>query len=84
MQSKVVVELNQERKDKIIQSLQHYFEKEFDYELENFPAQFFLDFLINELGPVFYNQALDDTNQWLSEKILYLADDIYLLSKDEK
>lgn len=83
MSKKPIIELDQERKDKLIKSLQLYFQKELDIELESFPAQFFLDFIVNEFGTTFYNQALDDVNKWLSEKIQYLADDIYLLSKDE-
>ncbi|WOE31814.1 MULTISPECIES: DUF2164 domain-containing protein [unclassified Acinetobacter] len=83
MSKKSIIELDKERKDKLIQSLQLYCSKEFNLELESFPAQFFLDFIINEFGATFYNQALDDVNTWLSDKIQYLADDIYLLSKQE-
>ena len=82
MNKKAVIELSKERREKLTHAIQLYVKKELGMELENFPAQFFLDFMLKELGASVYNQALDDVHGWLSDKFQYLADDMYLLSKD--
>ena len=44
----------------------------FDLELEQFDAEFFVDFIAKELGPLFYNAGIEEairTHQAWSERI---------------
>lgn len=79
-----LINLDKDAQDKMLKALQSYVQKELDLEMGSFQAQFFLDFILEEMAPYFYNQAIHDSQQLLSEKFLYLADDLYLLSKPEK
>ncbi len=81
---KNIIELDADTKERLVKTLQMYFHEELETTIGSFQAQFFLDFILEELAPYFYNQAINDTHAWLTEKFLYLADDIYLLSKEEK
>ncbi|MFT4020698.1 MAG: DUF2164 domain-containing protein [Acinetobacter sp.] len=79
-----MIKLNNETQEKIIKQLKIYFREELDIELASFPAQFLLDFFLEEIGSCIYNQAIEDVHKVLSEKFLYITDDLYLLSKEEK
>ncbi|WP_434636798.1 DUF2164 domain-containing protein [Klebsiella sp. I138] len=49
-----------------------YCEKNFDLELEQFDAEFFVDFIAKELGPMFYNAGIEEairTHVAYSERI---------------
>lgn len=78
------IKLNPEVEEKIIHQIKLYFRDELDMELGHFQSQFLLDFFMTQISPYFYNQAIEDIHKMLSEKFLYLADDLYLLSKEEK
>ncbi|WP_262781748.1 DUF2164 domain-containing protein [Acinetobacter guillouiae] len=49
----------------------------------NFPAQFLFDFIVEEFGHHFYNQALNDTHEWLAERFAHLNEDLFILSKEK-
>ena len=53
-------------KDVLIQRIQEYFRKEMDQDLGNFEAEFLLDFLGENIGPHYYNQAIRDIQIHLS------------------
>lgn len=67
-------------KEKIIYELQSYFENEREEDLGNIGAELLVDFILKEVGPMIYNQALIDVHELMEEKI----DDIYLLELDDK
>ncbi len=49
-----------------------YCAETFDLELEQFDAEFFVDFIAKELGPLFYNAGIEEairTHQAWSERI---------------
>ena len=49
-----------------------YCEQNFDLELEQFDAEFFVDFIAKELGPMFYNAGIEEairTHVAYSERI---------------
>ena len=79
-----MIKLNAERKENITRAIQVYMQQELDLEVGQFAAEFFLDFMIQQLGPSCYNQALDDVHAWMSDKFLYLADDLHFMAKVEK
>lgn len=67
-------------KEKIVYELQSYFENERDEDLGNIGAELLVDFILKEVGPMIYNQALIDVHELMEEKL----DDIYLLELDDK
>ncbi|MBI9014315.1 MAG: DUF2164 domain-containing protein [Clostridiales bacterium] len=74
------IKLTQPIKEKIIYELQSYFENERDEDLGNIGAELLVDFILKEVGPMIYNQALIDVHELMEEKL----DDIYLLELDDK
>ena len=52
--------------------LSKYCAETFDLELEQFDAEFFVDFIAKELGPLFYSAGIEEairTHQAWSERI---------------
>lgn len=74
---KLTFELSKEKKDKMIVSIQEYFEKEQAEEIGNLQAMLLLDFIMEKLAPEFYNLGVEDSYRYLTEKI----DDIFEIQK---
>jgi len=75
------IEFTSEQKDAIEEKLKTYFREELDRELGQFEAQFFIDFLIAELGPYFYNQGLYDAKALVEKRVEDITESIYELEK---
>jgi uncharacterized protein (DUF2164 family) len=73
------IELTEAIKAQLIYDLQNFFEREREEELGRVGAEVFLDFILKEMGPMFYNQALIDAHTLMTERI----DDIYVLEMDD-
>ncbi|AWL52994.1 TPA: DUF2164 domain-containing protein [Klebsiella pneumoniae] len=66
------IELSQAQRDLLRDRLSKYCAEIFDLELEQFDAEFFVDFIAKELGPLFYNAGIEEairTHQAWSERI---------------
>jgi uncharacterized protein (DUF2164 family) len=63
------IEFSPEQKLNLTQKLQNYFENELHVELEQFDAEFLLEFIANEMGAQFYNQGLYDAQAILARKL---------------
>ncbi|WP_437616268.1 DUF2164 domain-containing protein [Erwinia sp. V71] len=66
------IKLSQEEKQLIRSRLQSYCEDNLDFQLEQFDAEFFTEFVIKNLGPLFYNAGIEEairTHQAFSEQI---------------
>ena len=75
------IKFSSQDKENIIIKLQKYFIKELDIELEQFDADFLLDFISNEMGVYYYNKGLHDAQEILTEKIDTISDAIYEIEK---
>ena len=69
--------LEKELKDQIIIHIQNYFLEERDEEIGNLSATLLMDFMIGQVGPAIYNQAIKDAHALVSKKI----EDLYGLEK---
>ena len=69
--------LEKEVKAEIISSIQEYFINERDEEIGNLSAELLLQFMIEQVGPAIYNQAIRDAHALVSKKI----EDLYGLEK---
>ncbi|MGN2428422.1 DUF2164 family protein [Raoultella sp. Lac2] len=54
------IELSLPQRDLLCEKLRKYCETHFDLELEQFDAEFFVDFIAKELGPLFYNAGIEE------------------------
>jgi len=74
--------ISRENKDKFIQDLQDWFQENLDQEVGNLDAEFLFDFFTDNVGGIYYNQALRDVHTLFHEKTESLADSIYELTKE--
>lgn len=56
-----------------VASLQQYFAEHMDEEIGDLKAGLMLDFILTELGPSIYNQAIADARSYFEERIADLA-----------
>ncbi|MFC5079764.1 hypothetical protein VTH8203_04487 [Vibrio thalassae] len=71
------------KRAELVRDLKTYFYDELDYELEQFDAEFLLDFLTKKLGPAFYNKGLEDAKQLLERKLMDISDELYEIEMQE-
>lgn len=75
------IKFDKEEKARMVAKLQMYFNDELDHQLGQFDAEFFLDFLGEDIGSYFYNRGVFDAQAVLSQKIDDVSDAIYQLEK---
>jgi len=63
------IKLAPERKDEIVRSVINWFSNEFDEELSPFRAEALVDFMLKQIGPSQYNQAITDARKFMLEKL---------------
>lgn len=68
MKKKERIKLSKEIKDHMITEIKQYFLNERDEELGDLAAALFLDFIIDELAPEFYNQGVYDSHNFMKDK----------------
>ena len=66
---KMEIELKKEVRELLIGNLKRYFSNERDEELSNLGAELLLDFIVNDIGPYIYNQAIEDSYDYMNERI---------------
>lgn len=62
------IKLSKETRDYMIKEIQRYFLNEREEELGDLAASLFLDFIIEELAPEFYNQGVYDSCNFMKDK----------------
>ena len=65
----MAIELNQPRRDRLVQGIQGFFLEEFDEDVSPFRAEQLLDFFLERLGPQVYNQGVQDARVFLQRKL---------------
>ena len=76
------ITLSDETEILILDQLRVYMNDEFDIDIGNLPAKFLLDFIIETVGPHFYNQVVDDMEPWLYERFTGILEDMHSFRKD--
>lgn len=71
------IKVPKEIKDEFIKEIQSYFLDERGEELGTLAAGFLADFIIEKMGPFFYNQGIKDASAFMAEKV----EDMYGLEK---
>jgi uncharacterized protein (DUF2164 family) len=73
----MAIKLNQETEERLLSSLQRYCMKNFDEEIGVLKARLLLDFCLREIGPSIYNQAVQDAQAVMQEKIAEVDTNCY-------
>lgn len=77
-----LITLSAETEELVLDKLRDYMTAEFDVDIGNLPAKFLLNFIIETVGPHFYNQVVDDMEPWLYEKFTGMLEDMHSFKKD--
>ena len=72
----IALELNKQQRTQAISSLQRYFEENLD-PIGDLPAGLLLNFILEEIGPVIYNQAIGDAQTRLTERVADLNGELF-------
>ena len=70
-----------EQTQRMARKIQHYLEQEHSIELEDFDAEFLLEFISRELGAHYYNQGINDAIAQVEAKMLDITDSVLWLEK---
>lgn len=69
MKKKDKFKLTKEQRAAMISSIKTYFSNERDEELGDLASSLLLDFIIEELAVEFYNRGVQDSYQYMNERI---------------
>jgi uncharacterized protein (DUF2164 family) len=72
----VTVELDKQQRATAISSLKRYFEENLE-PIGDLPAGLLLNFFMEEIGPVIYNQAIVDAQARLTQQVADLSGELY-------
>ena len=75
------IKFSKEEVEIIANKIQLYFSEELNHEIGQFDAQFFLDFISEEIGPYFYNRGLYDAQSILESRMEIISEAIYDIEK---
>ncbi|MEQ6290402.1 DUF2164 domain-containing protein [Vogesella sp. GCM10023246] len=64
------ISLDKARREQAIESLQRYGAENFDEALGRLQSEALLDFLLAEIGPAIYNQAVRDVQERLQQRVM--------------
>jgi len=65
----MAIELPKETRDRLIASIKQYFEEIVDQPIGDLKGSLLLDFVLKEIGPAIYNQAVADAQARLLEMV---------------
>jgi len=77
----IIYKLPKEHKDVLTKHVQEFFLDERSEEIGIIAAESILDFMLKELGPVIYNQAISDARKLMKLKLDALEDELYSLEQ---
>jgi uncharacterized protein (DUF2164 family) len=71
------INLSQEGRADAIASIQRYFDENFSEPVGELPASLLLNFFIQEIGPVVYNQAIADAQTRVQSRVSDLNGEMF-------
>jgi uncharacterized protein (DUF2164 family) len=71
------IQLADERRRQLLESIQRYHADHFDEPLSEFRAEGLLEFFLLRLGPAVYNQGVRDACAYMQEKLADIEGDVY-------
>jgi len=73
----ISIELAKQQRTAAIASIQRYFEENLPEPIGDLPAGLLLNFILEEIGPVIYNQAIADAQTRLVQRVSDLNGELY-------
>jgi uncharacterized protein (DUF2164 family) len=73
-----------DQKKALMEKIQYYYHIELGETLGDLATENMIEFMLQTLGPLVYNEALKDTRAVVNERILSLEDELYTLEKPIK
>jgi uncharacterized protein (DUF2164 family) len=73
----VPLELTKPQRTAAITSIQRYFQENRPDTIGDLPAGLLLNFILEEIGPVIYNQAVADAQSRLTQRVADLSGELY-------
>ena len=73
----MAIELDKERKERIVRAIQSHFAEKLDQEIGHLAAELLLEFFVKQIGPAIYNQAVKDAQAFLQDKLMDLDGVLY-------
>ncbi|WP_322112067.1 DUF2164 domain-containing protein [Brevibacillus ruminantium] len=70
-----------EQREYVISQIQQYFQEERGEELGHLASEQILDFFLKTIGPIVYNQAVDDCRVLVMDRVNALEDELYTLEQ---
>jgi uncharacterized protein (DUF2164 family) len=75
------IKIQREHKLQITASIQDYFDTELSSEIGQLASENLLDFMLKELSPYIYNQALADARKVIEQKMISVEEELYALEQ---
>lgn len=72
------INLEKHQRDLLAASLIKYFDRNLDHDLGNLDAGFLLDFILEEVGPSIYNQAVRDVQNNLLQRVQEVDAEVFV------
>ena len=73
----VPIELSKQARTDAVASIQRYFEENLSEPIGDLPAGLLLNFLLEDIGPAIYNQAIADAQTRLQQRVSDLSGELY-------
>lgn len=73
----MTIELSKQARAEAIASIQRYVEEEIPERIGALPAGLLLNFFLEEIGPVIYNQAIADAQARITSRVSDLSGELY-------
>ncbi|EEF24933.1 conserved hypothetical protein [Ricinus communis] len=73
----MAIALKKEVRDELVRSIQRYFDENMDEKIGNIAAGGLLGFVLEEIGPVIYNQAVADVQEHLQVRVADLEFEVH-------
>jgi uncharacterized protein (DUF2164 family) len=73
----MTITLPKEQRAQVVASLERYFLENMEYKIGNIAASGLLGFILEEVGPLVYNQAVAAVQERLQERVSELDIEIY-------
>lgn len=65
----MTIEISEETRKRLLESIKQYFLENVDEEIGDLKAMLFLEFCLKEIGPSIYNRAISDAQTYMRDKI---------------
>ena len=84
------IKLEKDDEKKLVTSIKRYVSENLDTEIGELQSSLFLQFCLEEIGPMIYNRAISDAQTYMQEKAMdientcFAADSTYWAKQDKK